>query len=372
MGQDKKKTALIIAGIILLVIILLVGYKIYDKNKVYTAYKVEYNTKLDEDVDNEYYEFGQGIVRYNSDGVAYILSGKEVWNHGFEMKSPIMDVSGDYLAVAEEGSNEISLYDVSGKKYSLSTSYPVRDVEVSEKGVVAGLLKDEKANYIEVIAKDGTQIAIGRTVLEGDGYPISISISNDAEKIAASYISVTGGEAKTKIVFYNYSEVGKNESDRIVGGFNDYDGTIVPKIEFLNNNTVVAFGDNLFTIYTIDEKPSVVKRVKIKKEIKSIVYNDKYICMVVEDNEKLKNNLEIYDLKGNKILDKVIKFQYTKMSMADESVLFYNDTECEIISKSGVEKFNYKFNSGISALLPLSDTEYIFATSGNVQQITLD
>ena len=337
MNQDKKKVVLIITAIVAGVIIIVAGYKIYDRNKTYSAYKVEYNTKIEENVDNEYYEFGQGIIRYNSDGVSYVVSGKEVWNHGFEVKSPVIDVCGNYMAVAEEGSNEITIYDVGGKTYEVSTSYPVRGVEVSKQGVVAGLLGDDDANYIEVIGKDGTQIAIGRTVLEGDGYPISISLSDNAEKIAASYIAVASGEAKSKVVFYNYSDVGKNQTDRIVGGFNDFDGTLIPEIQFVNSNTVVAFGDNLFTIYTIEETPSVIKKVKIKREIKSIVYNEKYICLVVEDDDKLKTNMVIYDMKGNKILDKNIKFQYTDIKMADESVLFYNDTECRIISVKGVE-----------------------------------
>lgn len=372
MKDDKKKTALIIIGIVVAVTVIIVGYKIYDRNKSYSAYKVEYTTKTDENVDSQYCKFGQGIIRYNSDGISYVSGGKEVWNHGFEVRNPVIDVCGDYVAIADEGANEINIYGVDGKTYDVSTSYPVRAVEVSKQGVVAGLLGDDKASYIEVIAKDGTQIAIGRTVLEGDGYPISISLSDDAQKVVASYIAVASGEAKTKVVFYNYSEVGKNETDRIVGGFNDFDGTLVPDVEFVNSNTVAAFGDNMITIYTIDETPSVVKKIKIKKEIKSVVYNDKYICLVEEDNDNIKTSLVVYDMKGDKILDKNISFTYTDIKMAEESVLFYNDTECRMISVKGVEKFRYKFGSGISSLLPLDDMKLVLSGSGNIQQITLN
>ena len=134
--------------------------------------------------------------------------------------------------------------------------------------------------------------------------------------------------------------------------------------------------DNRLTVDELKNKRYLLvdylTMIKIKKEIKSVVYNDKYICLVEEDNDNIKTSLVVYDMKGNKILDKNVSFNYTDIKMADESVLFYNDIECRMISVKGVEKFRYKFGSGISSLLPLDDMKLVLSGSGNIQQITLN
>ena len=50
---------------------------------------------------------------------------------------------------------------------------------------------------------------------------------------------------KTNVVFYNFSEVGQNETERVVGGFNHYDSTIVADVNFIDENTVAAVGEDV-------------------------------------------------------------------------------------------------------------------------------
>lgn len=368
--KQKRKIIICVAVVLVLGIIIIIIHKLYDRNRVYDSYRVEYNADVGDSADNEYYGFGTGVLKYSSDGMAYISDGREVWNHGFEIKNPVMDVCGDYVAVVEEGTNDISIYSASGEEMQVSASYPVMRLEVSGQGVVAAVMTDGSANYIELIAKDGTQIAIGRTVLQGDGYPIDISLSEDATKVAASYLAVSGGEAQSKLVFYNYSEVGQNETDRIVGGFNDFKNSLVPDIEFVDEDTVVAVGDNVFAVYEIKETPSERAKVKLKEEIKSVVYNDEYIAFVME-NDSGKDTLNVYNLDGKRVLVKPVDFPYTGIKIAEENIIMYNDTQCKVISVQGVTKFDYTFGMGISALVPLDDTSYIIVSGGNIQKIRL-
>lgn len=368
--KQRKKIIICVAAALAAGIVIIIIHKLYDRNRVYDSYKVEFNIDVEDNADNKYYAFGTGVLKYSSDGISYINDGKEVWNHGFEIKNPVMDICGNYVAVAEEGTNDISIYGAQGENLQVSAAYPVRGLEVSRQGVVAAVMSDDSAQYIELIAKDGTQIAIGRTVLQGDGYPIAISLSGDATKVAASYLAVTSGEAQTRIVFYNYSEVGQNETDRIVGGFNDFNDSIVPDIEFVSDNTVAAIGDNVFAVYNIKETPSEVAKVKIKDEIKSVVYNENYIAMIIEEDTG-KDILNVYNMKGKKVLSKSIDFHYTGIKLAKENIILYNDTQCKVISAKGVVKFDYTFGMGITSLIPLDDTTYIIVSGGNIQKITL-
>lgn len=370
--KKNRKIYISVAVVVLAALIMIIVHKIYDRNRTFDSYKVEYTMEISDGVDNEFYPYKTGVLKYSSDGMAYIDGGKEIWNQGFEIKNPVMDICGDYVAIAEEDSNDINIYNASGEAYKVSTSYPVKNLEVSRQGVVAAVLADETANYIEVIAKDGTQIAIGRTVLQGDGYPVDISISEDATKVAASYLAVTSGEIQSKIVFYNYSEVGKNETDRIVGGFNDFEDSLIPDIEFINENTVAAIGDNIIAIYSIDETPSEVARIKVKNEIQSVVYDDKYIALIVKNDESGKNMLQVYDLTGKKVLSQEEEFAYSGIKMSDGNIIMYNDTECKVVSVAGVTKFKYNFTMGITSIVPVSGEEFIFISGKNVQKILLN
>lgn len=370
--KKNRKIYISVAVVVLAALIMIIVHKIYDRNRTFDSYKVEYTMEISDGVDNEFYPYKTGVLKYSSDGMAYIDGGKEIWNQGFEIKNPVMDICGDYVAIAEEDSNDINIYNASGEAYKVSASYPVKNLEVSRQGVVAAVLADETANYIEVIAKDGTQIAIGRTVLQGDGYPVDISISEDATKVAASYLAVTSGEIQSKIVFYNYSEVGKNETDRIVGGFNDFEDSLIPDIEFSNENTVAAIGDNIIAIYSIDETPSEVARIKVKNEIQSVVYDDKYIALIVKNDESGKNMLQVYDLTGKKVLSQEEEFAYSGIKMSDGNIIMYNDTECKVVSVAGVTKFKYNFTMGITSIVPVSGEEFIFISGKNVQKILLN
>ncbi|MGN9211249.1 DUF5711 family protein [Lachnospiraceae bacterium HCP1S3_A2] len=370
--KKNRKIYISVAVVVLATLIMIIVHKIYDRNRTFDSYKVEYTMEISDGVDNEFYPYKTGVLKYSSDGMAYIDGGKEIWNQGFEIKNPVMDICGDYVAIAEEDSNDINIYNASGEAYKVSASYPVKNLEVSRQGVVAAVLADEAANYIEVIAKDGTQIAIGRTVLQGDGYPVDISISEDATKVAAAYLAVTSGEIQSKIVFYNYSEVGKNETDRIVGGFNDFEDSLIPDIEFINENTVAAIGDNIIAIYSIDETPSEVARIKVKNEIQSVVYDDKYIALIVKNDESGKNMLQVYDLTGKRVLSQEEEFAYSGIKMSDGNIIMYNDTECKVVSVAGVTKFKYNFTMGITSIVPVSGEEFIFISGKNVQKILLN
>lgn len=370
--KKNRKIYISVAVVVLAALIMIIVHKIYDRNRTFDSYKVEYTMEISDGVDNEFYPYKTGVLKYSSDGMAYIDGGKEIWNQGFEIKNPVMDICGDYVAIAEEDSNDINIYNASGEAYKVSASYPVKNLEVSRQGVVAAVLADETANYIEVIAKDGTQIAIGRTVLQGDGYPVDISISEDATKVAAAYLAVTSGEIQSKIVFYNYSEVGKNETDRIVGGFNDFEDSLIPDIEFINENTVAAIGDNIIAIYSIDETPSEVARIKVKNEIQSVVYDDKYIALIVKNDESGKNMLQVYDLTGKRVLSQEEEFAYSGIKMSDGNIILYNDTECKVVSVAGVTKFKYNFTMGITSIVPVSGEEFIFISGKNVQKILLN
>ncbi len=172
-------------GIIVAVILIIVGalffYKKYHK---YTTYKVIESTNIKGGASSKYIPFGDYVIKYSYDGIAYIKDKETVWEEAYEMKQPIIDVCDDYVAIADKNTNDIFIYNDKGRQGQVSVSYPIVKLEVAKQGVVAALLEDKTSNYIEVYDKEGKQLVSHKSIIDENGYPINFSMSDDGERMA--------------------------------------------------------------------------------------------------------------------------------------------------------------------------------------------
>lgn len=368
----RKKKIIIPLVLILALAIGLYVYIVKQRNKVYVKYAVENTIEIDSSIATEYKEFQGGILRYSTDGISFYKGGKEIFNKAIQMPTPVIDVNGDYIAMAERSSTEINLFDEKGSQKNITATHSIVGLAVSEKGVVAAILDDGAANYIEIYDKEGAKLVSGRTVLEGDGYPISISLSEDATKLAASYLAVSESQTQSKVVFYNYSSVGENEVDRIVGGFNQYKNTIVPVVKFINNNTVIAVGDDMFSIYSIDQKPKLRYEESFDNRVETVFYSSRYIGIVFDSNDQTYSHvLKVYDKNGKIVFVKSLDFNYSDIHFAGENVVLNDSVHCIMYSFKGKERFNGNFDKNIVKLIPISDDKYILVSDNTIEELKL-
>lgn len=364
---SKLIVVLVILGVALAV------YLIYYNNKVYTEYEVTETVDISDSYNSRFYGFGDYLLRYSEDGLAY-LNGKETyWNQAFEMKEPLIDICGEYVAIADQKSNEIYICDTESQKGKIETEYPIVGLDVSANGIVAAITEEKSdVSHIEVISKDGTKIAKGQTVLAGQGCPVDLSISEDGTKLVVSYLYVGSGVIQSKVVFYNYSEVGKNEVDRFVGGFN-YDKTVVAKVEFLRNDIVAAFGDDKITLYSMKQKPSVIKEIEIENEIESIFYCEEYVGYIISNGEaENPYTMVVYDTEGEKISETKLNFLYKDIKIADGNIVLYNDVTLKVYTVKGKQKYEGNFDDGITAVIMLKDKyNYLVVSSTSIKRIKL-
>ena len=295
------------------------------------------------------------------------------WNHAFEMREPIIDICNSYVAVAEQKSNTIYICNNKGFQGQVETEYPIVGLDVSDNGIVAAITgENSELSYIEVIDEDGTRIAKGQSVLSSQGCPVDISISEDGTKLVVSYLCVGSGVIQSKVVFYNYSEIGKNEVDRFVGGYN-FDKTMVARVEFVNNDTVVAFGDDKVVLYSMKQKPSVIAEISIDKEIKSIFYDEEYIGLVLANGQADNPyNMVVYDIEGKKISDVDFNLSYKNIKIANKTIILYNDVTLRVYTVKGKQKYEGNFDKGIVDVIMLDDKyNYLIIDPANVEKIKL-
>ena len=372
--EDKSRNLKIkVITIIGIVCALLLAIYLFCVYRTYNNYKVRKTIKIETGTNSQYQAFGEFVVKYSNDGISYINGTETIWNEAYEMKSPIVDVCGDYLAIADKNSNTIYIFNKKGKVGEVNTSYPIIKIEVAQQGVVAALLEEASANYIELYDKEGNLIVSHKSLLSENGFPLSFSISNDGEKMMTSYLSIKEGSTENQVIFYNFSNVGKDEVDRVVGTFNQYGETIVPAVYFVSNEDAIAIGDNVLTIYKMKEKPTIRKEIKFDKEIQKVFYNEKYVGLIFENSKgDTPYKMEVYSLSGEKIMSKEIEINLDHVKFAGKNVLMYDDVTCELISLKGVAKFKHVFTKQLDAIVPMESTNtFLLMTKNKIEEISL-
>ena len=239
----------------------------------------------------EYFSFADGVVKLSKDGASYLSkTGKLIWNQAYEMGSPVVSINGDFMAIGEKSGSKLFILSSSGLVGQGESPLPIEKLSVSGKGVVYALLSDKDSTYITVFSKEGRNLDIGiRSVMSGDGFPMDFSTSKDGEELLVAFSYLEQSVLKSRVVFYNFSSLGKNVgADRVVGGFTDnFSGKTVGRVHFFTNEeSFVAYNGGLSFFSTrVKTSPEEKKQEGIEGTIRMICYNDSYLA-VFADNTK--------------------------------------------------------------------------------------
>lgn len=372
--RRHKIRVICVVTVIIMVIMagVYVALRIID-NYNYSSYSVVNSTNRDDIESSKYVAFADGYVRYSNDGISYYKgNGKVIWNQTYSMQNPAVSICGSSIAVADINGSTAYSFNQDGQVGKADTSMPILQVEVSSTGKIATVLEDNYANYINMYDTNGDKIYSVKTTLSGDGYPLDISISSDAKKLIASFIKVSGDEIKTNVVFYNFSDVGKNETERVVGGFN-YDDLIVGDVKFINDTMAVAVGENVISIYKIKEYPALEHTIEINNEIEKIFYSDQYIG-VVEDNSDSGDpyKLVVYNTSGKEIFNTTFAVEYTDIKFDGKSIIMNNASTFVLMNLNGKKLADIEFDMPVINVLPKgSRGDYTLVNSKYIQTIRL-
>lgn len=336
----------------------------------YTGYEVAWETDMVEGTFAEYVPFGNNLLKYTRDGASYIdESGKPVWNQTYEIKTPIVSVNGDYVAIADQQGNDIYICDKNGNQGIITTLSPILKVCVSAHGVVAAILDDSKVNYINLYSKNGELLTDSMTYLENSGYPLDLSLSPDGTLLMMSYLYLDSGVMHGRVTFHNFSEAGKTYNDRLVAGFDkDYfDKSVIARVRILNENRAVAFADDALVFFNLDNvtSPAIIETYPMENEIQSIFYSTQYVGLLTVNTENSDPYaLSVYDASGKKKMETTIDYEYTQAQFDGDSILLYNENSCRLYNMDGVEKFAGEFDFMVSKMRVGSSGATMTVTGG--------
>ena len=113
----KKMSALnkiFYIGIIAVAAVLIGG--LIHQSLAYQNFEIISSIEKTDNVTVNYQVMGDGLLRYSKDGVSYSENLSEtVWNQSFEMASARAVTCGNYLAIGDIGSNQIRIFDQTGR-----------------------------------------------------------------------------------------------------------------------------------------------------------------------------------------------------------------------------------------------------------------
>ena len=266
----------------------------------------------------------------------------------------------------------IAVYDENGKLGSFQTDYPILKASVSSKGGVAVILENGETTLINYYTETGSLIASSSTNMKNPGYPVDLSVSKDGLSVVVTYFVADEDTISSYIAFYNFGDIGKNKEDNLLDGVRCA-GVLVPEVQYLDNNRVIAYSEEGFKIYKVKNKAEEVKEVIFEDDIVSSFSDGKYIGFIFRNNNTEQPFLmKVFDSWGNLEVETTFDILYDDVKISDDKIILNNATQLAVYSMKGIEKYSGTIEEGsIHEIIKVGMNRYTVAYNGGVVTIKL-
>ncbi len=359
---------LVVAALIALIALVLLQYK----NHIYTSYETIDTVELTVINGTVSMPLGSHILTYSNDGAHCMDSkGNALWNQTYEMQNPIIATCGNVVAIGDYNGREIYVLSEDKKLAEFSTTMPIRSITVAQTGRVAVTVADTKITWIDIFDPDGTIYEV-RTTMNQSGYPAALSLSPNGELLALSCIYVDSGVVKSRVAFYNFGNVGNNESDYYVNGYT-YPDTIIPTIRFMTNGTAYALGDDGLRFFSGTQIPELSSTYLYEEEVQGVYSNENHVGVLFHNNSTdAQHKLQVYSGAGEKIGEYFFNLDFDHLFFGQESFTVYNEQECLIHTFGGVDKYQGEFEKSVRVMIPQGNSyRYLIMTNSSLDTVQL-
>ena len=368
--QSKLRFFCIAMGTIAFVVL---AFFLYHTLRVYSGYTVKNVLERTESSASVTLQIGENLVSYSKDGASCVdIEGNKVWNQTYEMQKPIIGVTQKSIAISDYNGRNIYVMDSENILGTISTNMPIKNVAVSESGIVASVQEDGSTTWIYVYDTKGNVLVFFKTKMSNSGYPVTVSLSPDAMLMAVSYLYVDSGVMRSSVGFYNFGEVGQNELHNYVSGFN-YTDSLVPYLHFMNEEIAVAVADDRIMFYKGSQKPAVLSETLLSQEILGVYSSREHIGLVLENDQGgSKYRMDLYNTEGEK--EQCLEFdcEYTDIVITEKSILIYNKNEWNVYTLGGRKKFSGVYEGSIQKIVTTDSIEdYLIVTGDTLESVVL-
>lgn len=343
------------------------------KRHIYTGYDIISSIAREKAADSIDVRLGNSILTYSKDGAHCTdLKGNVTWNQTYEIQDIKVASCKDVVAIGNYNGRNIYVENTEKQLGEIATNMPIRDLSVSQSGYVTAVLADTNVTWINTYNTSGETVYSAQTRMNNSGYPASITLSPNGQLLGVSYVYVDAGSLKTNVAFYNFGPVGANESDFLVGVY-IYDDLLVPTVQFMDDETMFAVGDSRLMMYKGGQTPITAAEYLYDQEIQAVYYSEKYVGVVfLSDDADKKYKMDVYDTKAQKVGSYYFDVDYNDIFFGQDSFTAYNETDCVVMTLSGVEKYNGHFSKTVNLMVPTNSAyKYVLVTDNSIDTIQL-
>ena len=372
--QHRKKIILGAIEITAIVVILVVAVELLYALRSFSSYEIRNSIERSNTDAAQFVQFNNYIIEYSNDGASCVTHNRDmVWNQSYDMSNPNADICGEYLCIYDRGGTSAYVLGEKGLECKIETTLPIQTVSVASQGTVAMLMRGDAQAQIKLFDKDGEELANGKFYGEKGSFPLDVALSQDGKKLAVNMIDTSQGGVGTTITFYNFGSVGQSQVDNNVGTYT-YKDILIPEIEYLADNKMVAFGTGKILVFEGAQKPELSQEILLEQEIASYFYSDKYIG-IVYDNINAENSwhIKVMDLKGKTVMENDTSITYTKVEfLSNNEICVSNETECELFTLQSIKKFAYTFEKPIYKIIARDNRQnYTFIFKETTEEVRL-
>jgi cell division protein FtsL len=351
--RHRRRQLTILIGVVIVCVLMVIFSYIFLQNRTFDTYTVKKSYERTDTMTTQYVEFQDYVLKYSKDGISCVNSKNQlVWSQTYDMQNPIIDVCEGSVALAEESGTDAMIFDSTGLQGSIQTTLPIRQISVSSQGVLAVLLEDGDIMRLSMYNKKGEELVSAKFELKDAGYPLQMSLSADATKLAVTFLQVQDGSVNTCLAFYNFDSVGENYEDHLVAA-KTITGIVTPSIKYLDSTHCYAVGTDQLLLFEGKQIPEEVAEIPIDREILSVFYSDEQVGLILEGEEQ-KYAIRVYDQQGHQEFETEFDMDYQTLKFSGNNILIYNEFECMILNHSGKVLFTGDFDESISNLYTVS------------------
>ena len=356
----RKKVFTIVLLILIICVSVLIFVTSLIKMHTFSGYTIISSKERNDSEGTQFAHFNGNILKYNNDGISCISASNDIlWNQTYEMASPQVDTCEGYAVAYDLQGTGIYILNDSGQQGYIAASNPIGRVRIAQNGVIAVLTEEGTTSHIQLYDKAGKKLAQGEIHIGSGGYPVDIALCRDAKKLAVAMLDVKDGSLKTTVTFYNFGSVGQSESDNIVSSFS-YSGLVIPKVEFVTNNTLVAFGDKKIIVFEGEQRPDESATLDLSGRGQSIFYNEKHFGLIApsgsgEDKEEDEGAyvMSVYSLGAKLVMEESFDIDYDKVFYLENGeICVKNSTRLIIFEEDGSRKLETRITGDFKDLLP--------------------
>lgn len=365
--RDRVRAFLIVAAILA---VFAAAALLYLNNYRYTTYSVDGELQLGAVGSSKLYRFADGNVILGNDTVLYTEDLDVVWSALVNLEHPLYAAEGSYFALADRGGYQIYICDRTGLLSSVRVSRKIRCMDISASGVVAVSTESSDSSYVSYFDRFGTKIAVEvKTVLDASGYPVSLAVSPDGQKLLTVYYCVQNGIGESRLAIYDFKN-GKQDKSYVTAAFEDFynSDTYLVDCRFFDDRHAVALGDN--ELVFLDIQKNVVERtnVELKDRIRSVLFTDSHLLLIVGDGDE--SVCRLYDETGAVSGEFVCPAKYDLVVADEKYVLFKNKDELKLYNVSGVERYEGTLIFEPQAVAFMKGNGLLLNTGSKFQKIT--